>query len=152
MSPPSRAGVPTLPFLLAYPALTIAGLFAFRGIPVLNIALGFPLGAVVALRRAEAGRNPGALRDVLWWASFTAAITMLLCWLELAMALAVLKAAGGPAIGWRWIPLLPPPASSELVRLQFFAVVIAPLIQVLTTSFGGMLALVLRSQAPRAGG
>ena len=40
-----------LVLVIGYLAVTIAGLFLFRGIPVLNVGLGFPLGAMVALRR-----------------------------------------------------------------------------------------------------
>jgi hypothetical protein len=138
-----------LALVIGYLAVTVAGLFLFRGIPVLNVGLGFPLGAAIALRLMA--RDTGvreALRAVLAWALATAAFTMLICWLEIATSLAVLRAAGPGAIAIRWVPLFPPPAGAELVRMQFFAVITAPSLQVLTTSFGGVIAILLRSSDP----
>lgn len=135
----ARALAPLL--LLAYLLLTVAGLYLFRGVPVLNVALGFPLGAAVAL---HAGERP--LRALLWWAVTTSAVVMLFCWLELAVSMVAMRTGGPLAIAWRWVPLFPPPSSAELVRTQFFAVVTAPLLQVLTTSFGGLMALVLKGE------
>lgn len=138
-----------LTLVIGYLAVTVAGLFLFRGIPVLNVALGFPIGAAIARRRA--GHDPAlreTLRAVLAGAITTAALTMLVCWLEIAASLAVLRAAGPAAIDSRWVPLFPPPAGAELVRMQFFAVITAPSLQVLTTSFGGLIAILMRRDAP----
>lgn len=133
---------------ILYLAVTLVGLFLFRGIPVLNVALGFPIGAAIGARsspRSPAGtdRLSHSLQAILWWALGTAAITMILCWLELGASMFILRWGGLNSAVTDWIPLLPPPPTSGLVRAQFFAVVVAPLIQVLTTAFGGMIVLLL---------
>jgi hypothetical protein len=174
---------------LGYLVLTLIGLFVFRGIPLLNVALGFPIGAAVALRRlkqpqrpddmpqappatpappdaalstaAAAGSTPApsplgdeaaaprsplriALREAMAWAILTAAFSMTLCWTELAASVIVTRYGGPYAVHTWWVPLFPPPASAELVRAQLFAVVTAPLLQVMTTAFGGVLAVLDR--------
>jgi hypothetical protein len=173
-------------YALSYLVLTLIGLFIFRGIPLLNVALGFPIGAAVALRRfkqppqpdatppaapapsnavsatgatdmlapapfpdgdeAAARRSPLriALREATAWAILSAAFSMSLCWVELAASVIVTRYGGPYAVHTWWIPLFPPPASAELVRAQLFAVVTAPLLQVMTTTFGGVIAVLDR--------
>lgn len=149
-----------------YVAITIAGLFPFRGIPVLNVALGFPLGAAVAYRagsrvardRARTVHNslpvaPGTcadapgytiLRDVLFWALATAGITMFVCWVELVGSLMAIKIFGRGTPISAWLPLLPSSILPNQFRAQLFAVIISPGLQILTTAFGGVLTLLLR--------
>ena len=137
-----------LVLVIGYLAVTIAGLFLFRGIPVLNVGLGFPLGAMVALRRMTRDAPlRETLRAVLASAITTAALTMLICWLEIAASLAILRTVGPDALAARWVPLFPPPAGAEGIRMQFFAVITAPSLQVLTTCFGGVIAVLMRHDA-----
>jgi hypothetical protein len=146
-----------LPIALLYVALTFVGLYPFRGIPILNVALGFPIGALVAWRTvhppgAADAAGPGwrgTLRRVLSWALATAGITMLVCWLELAGSLIALHLFGGDGPA-RWLPLGPGRSSPHLFRAQLFAVMISPGLQLLTTVFGGVITLVLRGPEPAA--
>jgi hypothetical protein len=141
----STARTRGLALVIGYLAVTVAGLFLFRGIPVLNVALGFPLGAAVAQRRVARDADASmTLRAVLAGSITMAALTMLVCWLEIVASLSVLRAAGPDAMALRWVPLFPPPAAAQLVRLQFFAVITAPSLQVLTTCFGGVVAILMR--------
>jgi len=139
-----------------YLLTTLAGLYLFRGIPVFNVGLGFVIGAAVVLRETGPG-SPGSaarasgtpapprqlLQQVLWWALATAAFTMLFCWLELGLSALALRNHHTARLALGWIPLFPPPSSSQAARAQFFAIVTAPLLQVLTTCFGGLLAILL---------
>lgn len=144
----SSARTRVIALVIGYLAVTVAGLYIFHGVPVLNVALGFPLGAVVARRRAARDADPRAtLRAVLAGSITMAALTMLVCWLEILASLSVLRAAGPDAIALRWVPLFPPPAAVQLLRLQFFAVITAPSLQVLTTCFGGVMAILMRRDA-----
>lgn len=133
---------------LFYLLVTILGLYPFRGIPIVNIALGFPIGAIIAQRTFTG--NPVALSDreilraVFSWAMITAGITLLVCWIDLIGALILVRQLG-PGLGIeRWFPLLPSPASVGLFRAQLFAVIVSPALQVLTTVFGGALAIMFR--------
>jgi hypothetical protein len=145
----SRARTRVLALVIGYLVVTVAGLYLFRGIPVLNVALGFPLGAAVARRRVARDEGTRAtLRAVLADSITMAALTMLVCWVEIVASLSILRAAGPDTIALRWVPLFPPPAAAQLVRLQFFAVITAPSLQVLTTCFGGVMAILMRRDAP----
>lgn len=154
--------------ILIYVALTIAGLYPFYGIPVLNIALGFPLGAVIVYHarhtsRKQAGPDdPGGTADrsvlgsVMSWALATSGMTMVICWLQLAVFLVAIRLIGPlPAI-LRWIPLVHPSEghglfpSNALASLQLFATLLAPGIQVLTTVFGGVVALLIAGRREAA--
>ncbi|MCK4414166.1 MAG: hypothetical protein KAY32_11525 [Candidatus Eisenbacteria sp.] len=126
--------------IAAYAVLTLAGLFLFRGIPVLNVALGFLVGAAVARR---AGAALPALHAALWWAFTTAAITMAASWIELAGLLLVTHYWGPYSTAAGWVPLLPPPDSPNVSRIILFSVIVAPALQVLTTGFGGLVAVVI---------
>ena len=128
---------------LLYLLITIAGLFPFRGIPILNVALGFPIGAAVAYRSES---QPALLRTLVTWALVTAGITMLVCWVELVFSLLTIKFLGPFVASTRWTPLVPSTESPNLFRAQLFAVIISPGLQVLTTVFGGVITLLI---APR---
>lgn len=137
---------------LVYLAATVIGLYPFRGIPVVNIALGFPIGAALAQRALQG--NPvlrterEILRDVLSWGMVTAGLTLFVCWIDLVGAL-LLAHKFGPGLGLeRIFPLLPTPADVGLFRAQLFAVIVAPALQVLTTVFGGVLVIVFRRSGP----
>lgn len=135
-------GVLTILYIL----LSLGGLYLFRGIPLLNVALGFPLGAAIAHRllgRATAsdGRLVVVLQSVIWWALASAGITLLLCWLELAASLLALHLWRTGVTAVRWVPLLPPPGDPIIARVQYLAVVTAPALQVLTTAFGGLIVI-----------
>jgi hypothetical protein len=134
---------------ILYAALTIVGLYLFRGIPVVNIALGFPIGAWIAWR-ADARRlrlvdQPGTigaetLRTLLGWGLGLAAVTVAACWIEVAAAL---FAARLPGILGAIASNLPFPVygSQTSSRATVFAIAAAPAVQVLTTVFGGVLVL-----------
>ena len=144
-APGEDRNVPTA-LILAYLALTLAGLFLFRGIPILNVSLGFLIGAAAA--RRAAGALP-ALQATLAWALTGAAITMAACWLEL-LGLLVVTHYWGPYSGAaRWVPLLPPPDSASTSRIILFSVITAPALQVLTTGFGGLVAVILDHSAAK---
>ncbi len=49
-----------LALLLLYVAITLVGLFPFHGIPVLNVALGFPIGAAIANRGMRRRARPAS--------------------------------------------------------------------------------------------
>ncbi len=143
--------------IILYGTLTVAGLFPFYGIPVINVALGFPLGAVVAhyYRR----RPPGSpawvsaerqvLRGVLTWALATSGLTMVLCWFQLAAFLMTIHFIGPAPEILRWIPLVHPTQgvglfpSQSFASVQLFAILLAPGIQVLTTVFGAVVGILL---------
>jgi hypothetical protein len=166
--PPARRSNRILLLLaLLYLLITIVGLFPFRGIPILNVALGFPIGAAVAYRferrlaRApgepkptaaspghHAGGPPDApryalLRTLLTWALITAGMTMFVCWAELLYSLLTIKFFGPFVASSRWTPLLPTAESPNLYRAQLFAVIISPGLQILTTVFGGVVAVLI---------
>lgn len=142
--------------LLLYVAVTLIGLFPFHGIPILNVALGFPVGAAIAsrgLKRLDApvpgseGLDPRSrrvMRGVLYWSFATAGVTLLVCWTQLVITILVLRLGGlaSPVAGW--LPLLPSPLHPNLFRAQLFAVILAPGLLVLTTVFGGVIVLLLR--------
>ncbi len=160
--------------LLLYVAITLIGLFPFQGIPILNVALGFPIGAAIAHR--ELGRRmppappsgnsavdprgvlaggaplvsePGAcprpvMRSVLYWSFATAGITLFVCWVQLLMTILLLRVAGLASPMVAWLPLLPSPIHPNLFRAQLFAVILSPALMVLTTVFGGVVTLLLR--------
>jgi hypothetical protein len=134
--------------IVAYIVLTVAGLFVFRGIPILNVALGFPLGAAAARR---AGGTLPALQATLAWAMTGAAITMAACWLELAGLLFVAQHWGPFSAAALWVPLQPPPDATSISRVVLYAVIIAPALQVLTTAFGGLITVLLTQQAVKRG-
>lgn len=162
-----------LVLLLLYVAITLIGLFPFHGIPVLNVALGFPLGAAIAnreLRRRVRSTPPGTLADdpqtapapgpaaagdpdanprrvmrsVLHWSFATAGITLLVCWIQLVVTILLLRVVGLGSPLVDWLPLLPSPLNPNLFRAQLFAVILSPGLLVLTTVFGGVLTLLLR--------
>ncbi len=143
-----------LVLLLLYAAVTIVGLFPFQGIPILNVALGFPVGAAIAERRLRRATSPSTtppdvsarsvMRAVLYWSFATAGITLLVCWTQLALAIVFLRAVGLGSPLTDWLPLLPSPIHPNLFRAQLFAVILAPALLVLTTVFGGVLALLIR--------
>ena len=142
--------------LLLYVAVTLIGLFPFNGIPVFNIALGFPVGAAIASRglkrpaeadNAADGPDPLArpvMRGVLYWSFATAGITLLICWVQLVITILVLRIVGLGSPLTDWLPLLPSPLNPNLFRAQLFAVILSPGLLVLTTVFGGVLVLLLR--------
>ena len=161
--------------IILYGALTVAGLFPFHGIPILNIALGFPLGAWAAYyaqraHRQTAGSGPeqaanagdarlaerAVLRTVLAWSLATSGLTMILCWFQLAFFLLTIRFIGPAPEILRWIPLVHPSQglglfpSQSFANVQLFAILLAPGIQVLTTVFGGVVGLLLlgRTQTP----
>jgi len=146
-----------LVLLLLYAAITIIGLFPFHGIPVLNVALGFPVGAAVADRRfkrapSTAGTLPdvsarSVMRSVLYWAFATAGVTLLVCWTQLVLTIVLLRAIGLGSPLSDWLPLLPSPFHPNLFRAQLFAVILSPALLVLTTVFGGVLAVLMRPPA-----
>jgi hypothetical protein len=166
--PPARRSNRILLLLaLLYLLITVVGLFPFRGIPVLNVALGFPIGAAIAYRfetrsgdrpegaapgRPAAGnqvqppgdaRRNALLRTLLTWALITAGLTMFVCWAELLYSLLTIKFFGPFVASSRWTPLLPTSESPNLYRAQLFAVIISPGLQILTTVFGGVLAALI---------
>jgi len=155
-SVPGDEGALRTSWIIFYCALTIAGLFLFRGVPVLNVAFGFPFGAWIAMRsigRPERETNPAvaggspslnALRAALWWALVTAAMTVIFCWIELGAMLLSVHFRGAAGLESHLIPLLPPPDGGPLSRTLFFAIVTSPAVQVLTTAFGGLIAVLLR--------
>lgn len=136
--------------IILYGALTVAGLFPFYGIPILNVALGFPLGAWVAYHaqrsqrratgpRATPGRGPSAdpaqdadagearaaertvLRTVLTWSLTTSGLTMILCWFQLVLFLLTIRFIGPAPEILRWIPLVHPSQGFGLFPSQSFA-------------------------------
>ncbi|MFH1145323.1 MAG: hypothetical protein V1774_12375 [Candidatus Eisenbacteria bacterium] len=140
--------------LIIYLGLTLVGLFAFRGVPILNIALGFPIGAAAAWHAARSAASAcptlgtayvGALRSSMTLALTTAAVTVIACWAELGGMLLVLHLWGPYSAAAAWIPLLPPPPDASASRILLFAVLTAPALQVLTTAFGALIAVILRS-------
>jgi len=131
--------------ILTYIALTLAGLFLFHGIPLVNVAMGFPLGAAAA--RRSTGTLP-ALQAAFAWAMTSAAITMAACWLEFAGLLVVTHYFGPHGHAALWLPLRPPTDSPSVARIILFSAIIAPALQVLTTSFGGLMAVLLGHSAP----
>jgi len=143
--PPSLLGI-------AYVGLTIAGLYLFRGVPILNVALGFPIGAWIAAHRpahsetdgtAPAGSiRPSALRALLGWAVSLAAVTIAASWIELLVSVISVRFPGYLGLISRWLPLSTYD-SPNVFRALIFAIAAAPALQVLTTAFGGILVLAL---------
>ena len=145
--------------IILYGVLTIAGLFPFYGIPILNIALGFPLGAAAAhFCRKRADRSMGSplpegerelLSSVFTWALATSGLTMVICWFQLAAFLITIRILGPAPEILRWIPLVHPTQtfglfpSHSFANIQLFAILLAPGIQVLTTVFGGVVGILL---------
>ncbi len=154
--------------ILIYVALTVAGLYPFYGIPVLNIALGFPLGAVIVYHARHTSRKPdgpadpgraadrSVLGSVMSWGLATSGMTMVICWLQLAVFLVVIRVIGPLPEILRWIPLVHPSdghglfPSNTLASLQLFAALLAPGIQVLTTVFGGVVAILISGRREAA--
>jgi hypothetical protein len=161
--------------IILYLVLTVAGLFLFHGIPVFNVAAGFPVGAAaawLALARkggpgdGEPGADPPealpgpvaargsdlleALKAAISWAMISSAATVVLCWVQLGAMLAVSRFWGPYSPAARWVPLLPPPAVPAVSRMLFFAVITAPALQMLSTAFGGLITvLVCRTDSPQ---
>jgi hypothetical protein len=135
-----RLAIPRVALVVVYLLLTLAGLYLFRGVPLLNVALGFPLGAWIAWRREP---SPAALRALLAWGLALAAGTVAIGWLEVALAYASLRV---PELFGGLVPWLPlsPHASAAESRAIVFALAAAPALQVLTTVFGGVVVLVSR--------
>ncbi len=140
--------------LLLYVAVTILGLFPFHGIPILNIALGFPIGAAIAHRGlgdegggghkdAGADRGRAVMRRVFYGSLATAGVTLLICWIQLVVSILVLRVLGLGSPLASLLPLLPSPIHPNLFRAQLFAVILAPALLVLTTVFGGVLTLIV---------
>jgi len=136
--------------VIAYLVLTIVGLFVFQGIPVFNVAAGFPVGAAIAwraLKRERAVEQDGgpwaALQTAFWWALTSSAATVLLCWIQLGAMMLVIRWTGPYSSAAGWIPLLPMPQSGPVARMVFFTVVTAPALQMLSTSFGAVIAVLL---------
>lgn len=134
---------------ILYAGVTIAGLYLFRGIPVVNIALGFPIGAFIAwrgeTRRLRLTCSPStigtaSLRSVLGWGLGLAAVTVAACWIEVAAALLSTRLPGmlGAIASHLPFPAYGSPTSS---RATIFAIAAAPALQVMTTVFGGVLVL-----------
>ena len=170
-------------WIILYAAVTLGGLYLFRGIPILNVALGFPLGAWVVsrvlsleqraatnggahpaatdaettgTREAPAGGKPSrsvpwmdALHQALWYALITAALTVIFCWIELGATLLIVRLRAESGFFAHLSPLMPPPAGGPISRTLFFAVVTSPALQVLTTAFGGLIAVLLAGE-PRS--
>lgn len=142
-----------LVLLLLYVAITILGLFPFHGIPILNIALGFPVGAVIAERRIKSPVSAATslpdtsfrtvMRAVLYWSLATAGVTLLVCWSQLVLTILLLRVVGLGSPLTDWLPLLPSPLQPNLFRAQLFAVILSPALLVLTTVFGGVLTLLI---------
>jgi len=144
----------------AYLGLTVAGLYLFRGIPVLNVALGFPIGAWIAARLEERPADvsastqgsipPGTLRALLGWAVGITAVTVAAGWVEILLAVSAQNYPGSLGSIVRWLPIRvhEPPTS---LRAILFAIAAAPALQVLTTVFGGFLALVVSRGQIRKG-
>ena len=145
-------------FVIFYLAITVVGVVLFRGIPILNVALGFIVGAFVAHRQLthradrvpDSHNGPAAaapahspLRTVFAWALGTAGLTMVVCWFELGASLLTIKVFGTESpLAYR-LPLLPSDGLPNLFRAQLFAVIISPGLQILTTVFGGVLTVLL---------
>ncbi len=136
--------------VLLYIAATIAGIFFFHGIPILNVALGFLIGALVAYRLGDETPPIASLRKVMTWGLVSAGITILVCWLELLGALVVIRLLGPGVALVDWFPLLPEPASEnpDLFRAQLFATIVSPALQILTTVFGGVVFLLFTRRDP----
>lgn len=144
-NPPSLLGI-------AYVGLTIAGLYLFRGVPILNIALGFPIGAWITARHqmypgTESATLPGsirprALRELLGWSVSLAAVTIAASWVELLVSVAAVRSPDSLGTISRWLPLSSYESPNAL-RALIFAIAAAPALQVLTTVFGGILVLAL---------
>ncbi len=152
---------------ILYLALTVAGLFIFKGIPILNVALGFPVGAIVAWHAlhprpvpcipgciaeaphapADPSAAPPFLRELLLWSLATSAATLVACGLEVGAALMVSAVYGGGGSLLHWLPILSPLEASGPARVLLLAALIAPALQVLTTVFGGVLVLALARDA-----
>lgn len=143
--PPSLLGI-------AYVGLTLAGLYLFRGVPILNVALGFPIGAWIAARHQARGGaeailptaaiRPGALRALLGWSVSLAAVTIAASWIELLLSVASVRYAGYLDGVSQWLPLNAY-ESPNAFRALIFAIAAAPALQVLTTVFGGIVVLAL---------
>lgn len=143
--PPSLLGI-------AYVGLTVAGLYLFRGVPILNVALGFPIGAwIAAHHRAHPGVkatapaglvHPSVLRALLGWSVTLAAVTIAASWIELLVSVATVRFPGYLAAASRWLPLSSY-ESPNAFRALIFAIAAAPALQILTTIFGGILVLAL---------
>jgi hypothetical protein len=137
---------------IAYVGLTIAGLYLFRGVPILNIALGFPIGAWIAAHHeswagaetaAPAGSiRPRVLRILLSWSVSLAAVTIAASWIELLVSVVSVRFPGYLGTISRWLPLSTY-ESPNVFRALIFAIAAAPALQVLTTVFGGILVLAL---------
>ncbi len=147
-----KGAVGRLVFLaILYVVVSIIGLFLFRGIPVLNVALGFPVGAVVAYRAARADERVGqelwgpSMRTVIAWALGTAGITVLICWFELVGSLLLAKIFGPGLPLVQLLPFTHHPGVPYFFRAQLFAVIVSPGLQILTTVFGGVMTLILTS-------
>jgi len=147
---------------LFYIAFTVIGLRPFKGIPIANIALGFLLGALI-IRRFEAknrllisqaGEAPNhqaadlvrlyyqnLLRDLVSWAIMAAGVTMVICWTQLIGAILIPRSLQlGPVVA-DWIFLISPSDSLLEFRTRLFAMLISPGLQILTTVFGGVVAV-----------
>jgi hypothetical protein len=143
--PPSLLGI-------AYVGLTIAGLYLFRGVPILNVALGFPIGAWIAAHHqshpeaettAPTGSiRPRALRVLLGWSVSLAAVTIAASWIELLVSVISVRFPVYLGTISRWLPLSTYEAPNAF-RALIFAIAAAPALQVLTTVFGGILLLAL---------
>jgi len=161
-----RKTIPPALMGILYVGITVVGLYVFHGIPVLNVALGFPLGALLAWQvesrhppsderdgpsPADGAAPPGhsilvragTLRALLWWALGFAAVTVTAAWVELAASLLALRYPFSLGIAAPWLPLSLH-GSAGATKATVFAVAIAPALQVLTTVFGGVVALVVR--------
>jgi hypothetical protein len=137
-------------FGLLYFCFTVACLFLFRGIPVANIAFGFPLGALI-VRRYEKRVYPVVfsddpfpwLRDLLSMALLSSGFTMLICWLQLVGAMVIVHFGHQGSAAIDWIPLIAP-ENLPSFRPRLFVMLISPGLQILTTVFGGVFSLLLK--------
>jgi hypothetical protein len=85
------------------------------------------------------------MRDVLYWSFATAGVTLLVCWTQLVLTIVFLRVVGLGSPLSDLLPLLPSPLHPNLFRAQLFAVILSPALLVLTTVFGGVLALLMRT-------
>lgn len=152
-------------FGLLYLFFTVACLFPFHGIPIANIAFGFPLGALIVRRfenlhyqavfsgdaNESMAQSKAAisqyyhqwLRDLVSWSLISSGVTMLICWAQLVGALMVVRYAEPGATVIDWIPLISADTLHSF-RSRLFVMLISPGLQILTTAFGGIITLLLR--------
>ena len=142
-------------FGLLYLFFTVVCLFPFHGIPIANIAFGFPLGALIVWRFERLHYHtlfsdstaPGGyhlwLRDLVSWSLISSGITMLICWAQLVGALMVVRYADPGAAAIDLIPLISADTLHSF-RSRLFVMLISPGLQILTTAFGGVITMLLR--------